>query len=202
MFTANSTTADANSWAYSRAISLVAGEEVTLNFKTRAYSADTASEMLLDVTVGTIQTSSGQTEVLGSFAESDDTTYTDRSVTYTAPADGIYYFGFHNNSLVGATQTFLFLDTLDITSVLSTNNFVASKLSVYPNPASSVINISSTINATINTVEMTDLNGRVVLSKSVNANNGQIAIGDLAAGVYMMKIATDQGTAIKKVVKQ
>lgn len=202
MFTGNSTTADSNAWAYSRAISLVAGEEVTLNFKTRAYTGTTASEMLLDVTVGTIQTSSGQTEVLGSFTESDDTTYTDRSVTYTAPADGVYYFGFHNNSLVGDTQTFLFLDTLDITSVLSTNNFIASKLSVYPNPASNVLNISSTVNATINTVEMTDLNGRVVMSKVVNATNGQIAIGDLATGVYMMKIATDQGTAIKKIVKQ
>ena len=49
---------------------------------------------------------------------------------------------------------------------------------------------------------MTDLNGRVVMTQAVNATNGQIAIGDLATGVYMMKIATDQGTAVKKIVKQ
>jgi hypothetical protein len=202
MYTPNSTTAASDRWAYSRALSLTAGEVVTLGFKTRAYTATTASDLNLDVTVGTIQTSTGQTTVLDSFVESDDTQYTDRSVTYTAPADGIYYFGFHNNSAAGATQTYLFFDTLNISSVLSTNNFLASKLSVYPNPATNVINISSTINTTINKVEMTDLNGRVVMTQNVNATSGQIAIADLATGVYMMKISTDQGTAVKKIVKQ
>jgi len=204
LYTFNSTTAVSDRWGYSRAISLTAGEVVTLNFKSRVWAADpdVASEMLLDVTVGTVQTSTGQTTILSSIANSDDTQYTEHSVTYTAPADGIYYFGFHNNSDIGATQSYMFLDTLNITSVLSTNNFLASKLSVYPNPATNVINISSTINATINKVEMTDLNGRVVLSQNVNATSGQVAIADLATGVYMLKIATDQGTAVKKIVKQ
>lgn len=202
MFTGNSTTAASDKWAYSRALSLTAGEVVTLAFKTRAYTTTTPSEMSLDVTVGTVQTSSGQTTILDSFVESDDTQYTDRSVTYTAPADGIYYFGFHNNSAVGTDQTYLFFDTLDISSQLSTNSFLASKLSVYPNPATNVVNISSTINATINKVEMTDLNGRVVVAQNVNATSGQVTIADLATGVYMMKISTDQGTAVKKIVKQ
>ena len=49
---------------------------------------------------------------------------------------------------------------------------------------------------------MTDLNGRIVMTKSVNATQGQIAIGDLATGMYMMKISTDQGVATKKIIKE
>lgn len=207
MFTFNSTTAASDRWAYSRAVSLTAGEVVTLNFNTILWADSSTtptavSEMLMDVTVGDAQSTAAQTTILNSISITDDTQYVPQTSTFTAPADGIYYFGFHNNSAVGDTQTYLFFDTLDISSDLSTNSFLASKLSVYPNPATNVVNISSTVNATINTVEMTDLNGRVVMTKSVNATNGQIAIGDLATGVYMMKITTDQGTAVKKIVKQ
>jgi hypothetical protein len=205
LFSFNNTTAtDSDDWGFSRALNLTAGEEVTFSFKTRAYAfdPDLPTEMTFDVTVGTDQVAANHT-VLNSFSEVDDSMYTDRNTTFTVPADGIYYFGIHNNTPGGAaTSTALFVDTLNITSVLSNNSFISSKLSVYPNPATNVVNISSTVNATINAVEMTDLNGRVVMTKAVNATNGQIAIGDLATGVYMMKITTNQGTAIKKIVKQ
>jgi len=201
MYTFNSTTAVSNRWAYSRAIALTAGEEVTINFKTRLYPA-TAVPMNLDVTVGDAQAAANQTTVLTSIVATDATAYVPQTASYTAPADGIYFFGFHNNSAIGTVQSYLFFDTLDIQGVLSNNSFVASKLSVYPNPATNVVNISNDINAIITAVEMTDLNGRVVKTQNVNATNGQIAIGDLSAGMYMMKIKTDQGTAVKKIVKE
>jgi hypothetical protein len=207
MATFNSTTAVSDRWAYSRAINLTAGEAVTLKFSTKLWAdssttATAVSEMLMDVTVGNDQFASAQTTILNSISITDDTQYVQQTSTYTAPADGVYYFGFHNNSAVGATATVLLFDTLDISSQLSTNSFLASKLSVYPNPATNVVNISSTVNATINSVEMTDLNGRIVMTKSVNATQGQIAIGDLATGIYMMKISTDQGIATKKIIKE
>ncbi|MGL2967426.1 T9SS type A sorting domain-containing protein [Flavobacterium sp. XGLA_31] len=204
LYTFNSTTADSDKWGYSRAISLAAGEVVTINFKTRLWAPDpdAVSEMTLDVTVGDAQSTTAQTTVLNSIATSDDTAYTDQTAEFTAPADGVYYFGFHNNSVAGATQTYMFIDTLDISSVLSTNSFISSKLRVYPNPSSNLVNISNDVNATINSVEMTDLNGRVVKSLNVNATNGQVSIADLATGIYMMKIKTDQGTAVKKIVKE
>lgn len=203
MYTFNSTTAAANSWAYSRAISLAAGETVSLGFKTRLYPiATTADDMALDVTVGTIQTSTGQTTVLDSFVITGTDAYTPHTASFTAPTAGVYYFGFHNNSPQGTNSTVMFFDTLDITSTLSNNDFLASKVSVYPNPTSNVVNISSTINATIGKVDMTDMNGRTVKSVNVNATEGQISVSDLATGIYMMKITTDQGVATKKIVRQ
>ncbi len=204
MFTSNSTTAVSNRWAYSRAVSLVAGEVVTLNFKTRLYAQGTTvvTPMTMDVTVGSSQGSANQTEIIGSLTESTDTQYNNQSFTYTALTDGVYNFGFHNNSPIGATQTYLFFDSLNISSVLSTNNYLLSKFNVYPNPATNVINFSNNANAIVSSVEMSDLNGRVIKSVKVNATEGQISVNDLAIGVYMMKIITDQGVAIKKIVKQ
>ena len=65
-----------------------------------------------------------------------------------------------------------------------------------------MITISNDIDAVVITIEMTDLNGRIVKTKNVNAVESQISTSDLATGVYMMKIVTDQGTAIKKIIKE
>ncbi|TBX68376.1 T9SS type A sorting domain-containing protein [Flavobacterium silvisoli] len=201
MYTANSTTAVSNRWAYSRALALSAGEEVTVNFKTRLYATATPANMTMNVTVGADQIASAQTTVIANITASSAAAYEDQTATWTAPADGIYYIGFNNNSPAGA-QTFMFFDTLDISSVLSTKSFLASKLNVYPNPSSNIVNVSNDVNAIISTIEMTDLNGRVVKTQNINATNGQVSIADLATGVYMMRIKTDQGSAVKKVVRQ
>jgi hypothetical protein len=93
------------------------------------------------------------------------------------------------------------LDSINFSSVLGTNDYLTSKFSVYPNPVSNIINFSNEANAVVSTIEMSDLNGRVVKTVNVNATEGQVSVSDLATGIYMMKITTDQGVAIKKIVK-
>lgn len=73
--------------------------------------------------------------------------------------------------------------------------------SVYPNPAKDVINVSNTMNLVVNSIVLTDLNGRVVKSQKVNAMDAQVSISDLATGVYMMNVNTDQGSVTKKIIK-
>lgn len=204
MYTANSTTAAANTWGYSRAFSLQAGQVVNLTFKTRLYTTSTtlpASAMSIRVTAGTAQSSTTQTTVLTTVSETSAAAYTSRSATFTAPSAGVYYFGFNNNSAIGAAQTFLFLDTLGFTSTLATDQFDALEISVYPNPANDLVTISNTTNAIISNVEMTDLNGRIVKNTSLNATEGQINISDLSTGVYLMKVSSDQGSTTKKIIK-
>jgi hypothetical protein len=100
-----------------------------------------------------------------------------------------------DNLRVRATPTEALLGVKDVE--IAENNF-----SVYPNPANNFISFSNTLNATVNTVELADMNGRIVKSLIVNASEGQITISDLATGMYMMKISTDAGTVTKKIVKQ
>lgn len=79
-------------------------------------------------------------------------------------------------------------------SVVSDNS-----VSIYPNPATSVLNVIAAEDAT---VEMMDMNGRlVVLQTTVNANERkEINTGNLSSGIYMMKIYNSNFVSIQKVV--
>ena len=95
------------------------------------------------------------------------------------------------------------MDNFTVTQALATNQVLESKFSTYPNPAKNVINVTNTTDASISSIEMTDLNGRVVKSvKFSNVPEAQVSVSDLAQGVYMMKIVSDKGIATKKVIKE
>ena len=201
MYTFNSTTAASNLRAYTRAISLQAGETVTFNFKTRLYPA-TAVPMTFNVTVGNAQSATAQSTILQSFTESSAAAYTQRSATFTASNAGVYHFGFHNNSPAGTVQSFLFFDTLEMTSVLANEQFNSGKFSVYPNPVNDVLTIANSSLYEIKSVTITDVNGRTIKNVSLgNVTETQVNVGELTSGVYFLNIDTTNGSITKKFVK-
>lgn len=204
MYTANSTTSVSNQWAWSRGIRLEVGQTVTITFKTRAYTtAAAASTMSLDVVLNGQQSSTNLDIWLATITENNRNGYTTRSVSYTADGSGTYFIGFHNISPIGTAGTLLFIDSLSITATpLGVNSFSANDVLIYPNPANNIISISNSLNTVFESIEMTDLNGRVVKSEKINAPEAQISISDLSVGVYLMKIKTGQGIATKKVIKE
>lgn len=108
-----------------------------------------------------------------------------------------------NNQTVGAHTGGVILDKIILVeNALSTDEFLASKFSVYPNPANNVVNIANGENMMVNKVTVTDLNGRTVKNVSFdNVANVQVNVSDLASGLYLMNITSDKGTATKKFVK-
>ncbi|TDP61971.1 T9SS type A sorting domain-containing protein [Flavobacterium dankookense] len=199
-FSFSSTTEAVDDSLFSRAISLQANEQVTLTFFTRLGAA-TGSPQTLKVWANTDTNLIGATQ-LGANITVSGVTYVSQTRTFTATTAGTYYFIFNNASPIVTTATSLRLDTVSMTSVLSNNEFLASNLSVYPNPTKNIIYINNNLNAVVNSIEMSDLNGRVVKTQMINAAEGQVSISDLSAGVYLMKVVTDQGTATKKVIKE
>ncbi len=101
------------------------------------------------------------------------------------------------------------VDNVQITAVaaesllsVNTNSVVSNDFSVFPNPTKDIINVSNKLTS-INSVEISDLNGRVVNTvNSIDAQNVQINISDLSSGIYMMKIVSDKGIITKKVIKE
>jgi len=96
------------------------------------------------------------------------------------------------------------VDDFKVTSsALGVNDVLSSKFSVYPNPSNGIINLTNSESIQVSQIEITDLNGRIV--KTVNTadtfNDIQINVSDLSSGVYMMNINSDQGKAVKKIVK-
>jgi bifunctional DNase/RNase len=74
------------------------------------------------------------------------------------------------------------------------NNF-----DIYPNPTSNVLNISNSNNTEINSISISDLNGRVIKNaKGVTSVN----VSDLNAGVYFVTIETTEGKSTKKFIKE
>lgn len=70
---------------------------------------------------------------------------------------------------------------------------------VFPNPASSIMNVQVTENAT---VQIMDMSGRMVLVEvnAVAGENLSINVGTLTEGVYLVKLFNDNFISVKKVV--
>jgi hypothetical protein len=201
VFINSSLTAATNASLNSRAIYLQANEQVTVTFYTRLGFIE-GTPHVMKVWVNTDITTTGATQ-LGADINVNIDAYTLQTRTFTPTTSGNYYFKFNDVTPIVTTVTSLRFDSFNFTSVLlGTNDFLASNLSIYPNPTKNIINISNTLNAVVDNVILTDLNGRVVKSQKINATEGQVNISDLATGIYMMNVTTNQGSVTKKIVKE
>lgn len=71
---------------------------------------------------------------------------------------------------------------------------------VSPNPTTDFVTIKSKLN--VNSVDVFDLNGRIVLN-STTLINDQIDLRELSAGIYILKINYKEGvTSTKKIIKK
>ena len=75
---------------------------------------------------------------------------------------------------------------------------VTAENSIYPNPATDHITINSTDN--VQRVEIYNMQGQLVKAETGAVNN--ISVKDLANGMYTLKLTTDNGTSIHKIVKK
>jgi hypothetical protein len=94
------------------------------------------------------------------------------------------------------------MDNLSLVNlgVLSTPEFSASRVKVYPNPANDFINIESN-DTEISEVALYDILGKQLLSQNELANN-RLDISNLTKGVYFMKISANGNSITKKIIKK
>jgi hypothetical protein len=72
-------------------------------------------------------------------------------------------------------------------------------MKIYPNPLNDFFSISGLEEQA--TICVTDLNGRLLLTKQISGNE-MIPVSSLSPGLYFVKVITDVGTIKKKLVKQ
>ncbi|GEP50342.1 hypothetical protein FNO01nite_10140 [Flavobacterium noncentrifugens] len=73
-------------------------------------------------------------------------------------------------------------------------------IAVYPNPASADVNVKSATNIQI--VELYDIQGRILETKTTNSKWVSIDISDKDAGIYFLKVTSDKGSKTEKIVKK
>ena len=95
---------------------------------------------------------------------------------------------------------------LDIDDIMIATNGVGidevenSLLSLYPNPASSIVTVSAEgVEGTVN-VQVVDLNGRVMMEQNGNAQSFRFDVSSLAQGAYFVRLTGENVSAVSKLV--
>ena len=73
-------------------------------------------------------------------------------------------------------------------------------ISLYPNPTSSLLNIKA--ENRIKSVELYDVQGRIIQVNKADSDEVLIDVSGYNSGVYFVKVTTDFGSQIKKIVKE
>ncbi len=74
-------------------------------------------------------------------------------------------------------------------------------ISIYPNPFRNVINIEQNNNTIIKNITVSNTLGLII--KAINNPIGnQVTLSDFESGIYILRIETDKGLCIKKIIKE
>jgi hypothetical protein len=73
-------------------------------------------------------------------------------------------------------------------------------VTIYPNPAVTFVNIKSSFN--IQTVAFYDIQGRLLETDTVQSENATLDISAKPKGVYFVKVTTDKGIKVEKIIKE
>jgi len=84
-------------------------------------------------------------------------------------------------------------------ALLSARNLESDNgISVFPNPAKNELNIKTAPNQEVVSVTVIDLVGKIVLTENETT---RLDIGSLQDGTYLVKIETNEGSIVKKIIK-
>jgi hypothetical protein len=125
------------------------------------------------------------------FSESD---YIGTSIP-TGFFDAVVLVGQYNSQIQITTR-----NLADFTILTGINNTVDNDILIYPVPASTVLNIKNIIN--VSSVEIRDITGKVIIKlDNLNQQEIKIPVGNLARGMYFLKLTTPEGKIIKRFIK-
>ncbi|WP_396146654.1 T9SS type A sorting domain-containing protein [Flavobacterium sp.] len=71
---------------------------------------------------------------------------------------------------------------------------------IFPNPTQSIINIKS--DNSIKSLQLYDVQGRLLLTKLTDETSSSIDILDKSNGIYFLKITSDKGIKVERIVKE
>ncbi|MCQ2286612.1 MAG: T9SS type A sorting domain-containing protein, partial [Bacteroidales bacterium] len=116
--------------------------------------------------------------------------------TFSVPEAGTYYIAFYAYNDGRA----MYLDNFEIEDNVSIADIENAKISLYPNPAQNEVSLRS--DDMMSTVNVYDMFGKNVANYQVDAMEAQINVSNLATGMYIAKIATENGIVVKKFAVQ
>ena len=121
----------------------------------------------------------------------------------TAIPDGTYTITMTATDEYGNTSTCDFELTVDTVVGVDENSLDAG-LALYPNPASTVVNLVNKTNISLEKMMIYDINGKLVNQTNLRTMQGQKAVdvSSLASGIYVVQIIGDNASTVKRLIKE
>lgn len=116
------------------------------------------------------------------------------SRTFIAPSTGTYKVRLRNDQC----ERFSVCYTVDY---LSTNQLSTQNWTIFPNPTTGQITLTGNASISEGTVEVLDGVGRVIATSSLNQEGNQTMTLEGAPGIYSIRITSEQGTTVQRVIK-
>ena len=103
----------------------------------------------------------------------------------------------------GNAVTCTFDVTFDFTLATDTFN-LENGITLFPNPTNGIVNLSNDSNIALSNVMITDINGRVIQTIAVGADNSdiQISLEGYSSGIYLAQISTENTSIVLRIIKE
>lgn len=171
----------------------ITAEKVSDGSKIGTFIADGSSSQLKNGGTHVTHTATGNSQKIWNFQWKSPTTDVGEIKFYVAGLAG-------NGGGTGGDQV--------VTTASSTFNVLglseAKRLNfrMYPNPALERVTIQLPLGSEIAEVEFYDNIGRLALTQKITNTNNKISVNNLAKGVYVLKVLSDNKVGSKKFIKQ
>jgi hypothetical protein len=175
-----------------------------MNHSIGSYNMTTLA--IVDTTIIAYTGSGGNIEINSAAVDSVDSKFYTNIGNRTSLGLGVV-FSLTGDSLT-SYQTGLNADACGIDYRLPTgfanNGSVQNGITVYPNPVTDIISISTNSSSFLKDVKILDLTGRTLENLPVQPgeNNIRLNVSDFPAGVYLISFTTDQSTKVRKFIKR
>lgn len=130
-------------------------------------------------------------------ALADYNTLTLNGCAIVEPTDAVWNATDHFVTTTADTTT-AYIGTIVIEPTVGIATAENAEFRVYPNPASSNVNISSDEN--ISKVEVYNANGATVMTRNANSTNVTLNVEELGDGIYAVRVYTANGTGVRRMV--
>ncbi len=122
--------------------------------------------------------------------------------TSELPSNTVIVYGttYYASQTVNGFESQLRLAVTAVNPSLSNENFTLRELKYFPNPVQNTFTVSNS--KIIDTITITDIYGKIIVSKKINSLNSEIDLSGLLTGMYFAKINSENQEKVIKIIKE
>jgi len=190
----------ANDWFFTTCLEL--DSSIVYRLKYWYKTALTSTQAMMELLIGDVQASGGMNQVIHSSSLVSNVTWNQETDVFTPSVPGTYYIGFHvskADSIVG-----LYIDDIDLKadSTVGIKNIGTNGSSIFPNPSTGVVFLNAKENSSKGfKVEIYNPVGQLTMTKEIpQLSNYKMDLSNEPAGIYTIRIVSDKGTDVERVI--